>query len=34
MKLWYLIKRNCKIYFKDKGLFFTSLISAILIVTV
>ncbi|MCI9010668.1 MAG: ABC transporter permease [Clostridia bacterium] len=31
MKLWYLIRRNCKIYFKDKGLFFTSLIAPLIL---
>lgn len=29
--LWNLIKRNCKLYFKDKGLFFTSLITPLIL---
>lgn len=31
MKLRYLIARNCKIYFKDKGLFFSSLIAPLVL---
>ncbi len=31
MKLKYLIARNCKIYMKDKGLFFTSLIAPLIL---
>ncbi|MDE5897395.1 MAG: ABC transporter permease [Clostridia bacterium] len=31
MKLFYLIKRNCKVYFKDKGLFFSSLIAPLIL---
>ncbi|MDE6075745.1 MAG: ABC transporter permease, partial [Clostridia bacterium] len=31
MKLVYLIQRNCKVYFKDKGLFFTSLIAPLIL---
>lgn len=31
MKLLYLIKRNCKLYFKDKGMFFSSLIAPLIL---
>lgn len=30
-KLIYLIRRNCKLYFKDKGIFFTSLITPLIL---
>lgn len=29
--LWSLIKRNCKLFFKDKGMFFTSLITPVIL---
>ncbi len=29
--LFYLVKRNCKVYFKDKGMFFTSLITPLIL---
>ena len=29
--LWNLIRRNCKLFFKDKGMFFSSLITPILL---
>lgn len=31
MTLLYLTKRNCKVYFKDKGMFFTSLITPLIL---
>lgn len=31
MKLWLLIRRNCKVFFKDKGLFFSSLIAPLIL---
>ncbi len=31
MKFWTLVKRNTKIYFKDKGVFFTSLITPLIL---
>lgn len=31
MKLFYLIRRNCKLYFRDKGLFFSSLIAPLIL---
>ena len=30
-KLYYLIRRNCKLFFKDKGMFFTSLITPVIL---
>ncbi len=30
-KLWYLIARNCKVYFRDKGIFFTSMIAPLIL---
>ena len=29
--LWNLIKRNCKLFFKDKGMFFSSLITPVIL---
>lgn len=31
MKFLYLVRRNCKLYFKDKGLFFSSLIAPLIL---
>ena len=31
MGLWALVKRNTKLYFKDKGMFFSSLITPVIL---
>ena len=30
-ELYALVKRNCKLFFKDKGMFFTSLITPVIL---